>query len=149
MGATSLLINIPTRFEFEKEFYEKRQNGILVAEEMSDLMDQTWSRWYGPTISQNDRMFWATKLHFAMSQVSFYNFPYTFGYLFSLSIYARRKDLGADFMKTYVNILRDTGSMSAEDLVQKHLGEDIRDQKFWQKAIDHVVGQLKSFETLM
>lgn len=148
-GATSLLINIPTRFEFEKEFYEKRQNGILVAEEMSDLMDQTWSRWYGPTISQNDRMFWATKLHFAMSQVSFYNFPYTFGYLFSLSIYARRKDLGADFMKTYVNILRDTGSMSAEDLVQKHLGEDIRDQKFWQKAIDHVVGQLKSFETLM
>ncbi|MFS4458472.1 M3 family oligoendopeptidase [Bdellovibrio sp. HCB2-146] len=148
-GAATFLLNIPARFDFEKEFYERRQSGILMADEMMDLTDQVWSRWYGRAITQNDKMFWATKLHFSMSRTSFYNFPYTFGYLFSLSIYARRNELGAEFMKTYVNILRDTGSMTPEALVQKHLGEDIREQKFWQKAIDHVVGQLKSFESLM
>lgn len=148
-GATSFLINIPMRFDFERNFHDARQKGKVSADELSELMDASWKRWYGSTISQNDRMFWAHKLHFSMAGTTFYNFPYTFGYLFSLSIYARREQLGDKFMETYVNILRDTGSMSAEDLVQKHLGEDITQPAFWQKAIDVVLAKVDSFEGLV
>lgn len=141
----AFLINIPARYEFEKEFYERRQTGTVTATELSDLMDATWTKWYGGHLSQNERMFWASKLHFSISDRSFYNFPYAFGYLFSLSIYARRQSLGKDFMKTYIAILQDTGRMTAEDLIQKHLGEDIRQIAFWQKALDVVHRQVDLF----
>ncbi|MNK87386.1 hypothetical protein D3C87_1073220 [compost metagenome] len=52
-------------------------------------------------------------------------------------------------METYVNILRDTGRMSAEDLVKKHLGEDITKPAFWQKAIDVVLAKIDSYEELV
>jgi oligoendopeptidase F len=67
-------------------------------------------KWYGDTVSGPDPMFWASKLHFAMSWVSFYNFPYTFGYLFSLSIYGKRLEQGPDFMPIYNELLRGTGA---------------------------------------
>ncbi len=148
-GAVSLLMNIPARFEFEKNFYIRRQERTLSPRELSELTDQAWSKWYGDTLSTNDKMFWATKLHFSMADLSFYNFPYTFGYLFALSIYARRKELGADFWPKYTAILRDTGRMKAEDLVQKHLGEDIRRPEYWQKAIGVVKEKLRAFEALV
>jgi oligoendopeptidase F len=39
--------------------------------------------------------------------------------------------------------------MTAEDLVQKHFGEDIREPAFWQKAIDVVKSQLENFRQLL
>nr|WP_295905481.1 M3 family oligoendopeptidase [uncultured Bdellovibrio sp.] len=147
-GATSFLINIPARFEFEKNFYEQREKRSLSSDELIRLTDEAWTKWYGPTLSANDKMFWATKLHFAMAGRSFYNFPYTFGYLFSMSIYARRKELGGEFMKKYIDVLRDTGRMKAEDLVKKHLGEDIRRPEFWQKSIDVIKTKINDFEKL-
>lgn len=147
-GAASFLLNIPARFDFEKSFYDQRAKRTLSSDELTQLTDAAWTKWYGPTLSANDKMFWATKLHFAMSGISFYNYPYTFGYLFSMSVYARRQELGQDFMKTYINILRDTGRMSAEDLVQKHLGEDIRRPEFWKKSISVINRKISDFEKL-
>jgi oligoendopeptidase F len=145
----SFLINIPARFEYENSFYEKSAKGSQSADDLCALTDQAWTKWYGPTLSENDKLFWASKMHFSVTRASFYNFPYTFGYLFALSIYARRKDLGDKFMPTYVNILRDTGRMTAEDLVKKHLGEDIRQPAFWQKAIDGEIAKIHQFASLL
>lgn len=147
-GAASLLINIPARFEFEKNFYEMRSKRALSADELTQLTDEAWTKWYGSTLSRNENLFWATKLHFSISDVSFYNFPYTFGYLFSMSIYARRKELGANFMQKYLDILRDTGRMTAEEVVQKHLGEDIRKPEFWKKSINVINEKIDAFEKL-
>jgi len=55
--------------------------------------------------------------------VQFYNFPYTFGYLFALGVYAQQEAKGAGFHEAYVNLLRDTGRMSAEEVLQKHFYE--------------------------
>jgi oligoendopeptidase F len=89
-----------------------------------------------------------TKLHFSISGTSFYNFPYVFGCLFALSIYARRAELGQGFLPMYVALLRDTGSMTAEDLAMKHLGEDITKPAFWLKSLAVMDAQVKRFETL-
>ncbi|WP_413580604.1 M3 family oligoendopeptidase [Bdellovibrio sp. HCB288] len=148
-GAMAFLINIPVRYEFERRFYEARKERTLSALELRELMKTVWTEWYGDSTDGADELFWAHKLHFHIAGLSFYNFPYTFGYLFSLSIYARRQELGAGFMDKYKAILRDTGRMTAEDLIMKHLGEDITQPAFWQKSIDVVKAKIAHFESLI
>jgi oligoendopeptidase F len=148
-AAAAFLLNIPTRFEFEKNFYDRRQKGFVSPHELGDLMSSAFDKWYGDTLSIPERQFWITKLHFSIAGTSFYNFPYTFGYLFSLGIYARRSELGAGFMSSYVSLLRDTGRMTAEELAQKHLGEDITKPEFWKKSLAIVAGQVAEFERIL
>ncbi|GAL08330.1 oligoendopeptidase F [Photobacterium aphoticum] len=97
-------------------------------------------------MDETSEMFWASKLHFSIAEVSFYNYPYLFGYLFSKGVYAQREAKGASFYDDYKALLRDTGSMTAEDVVAKHLGMDIRQPDFWQQSIEMVSQQIDAFE---
>lgn len=148
-GVVSFCLNIPMRYELEKEFYEKRKASAVSAAELEAITDRAWTAWYGPTVTQNDKLFWAHKMHFSFASISFYNFPYTFGYLFSLSLYARREQYGAKFYDMYKELLRDTGRMTAEDLIAKHLNEDIRRPEFWQKALDTVISKIDTYERVL
>jgi len=147
--AAAMLVNIPARFDFEKSFYTARESGSLTPQELSDLTDQAWRKWYGTELSETEKQYWMTKLHFSIPEVSFYNFPYTFGYLFSLGIYAKRAELGDRFLPSYLEILRDTGRMTAEDLIQKHLGQDIRRPEFWLGSLSIVERKVSEFENLL
>ncbi|WP_434567123.1 M3 family oligoendopeptidase [Vibrio chagasii] len=148
-SSLALMVNIPVRFEFEKAFYEQREKGELTAQQLCDLMESTWKEWYGDAMTEADPYFWASKLHFSISQVSFYNYPYLFGYLFSKGVYAQRDAKGEQFYGDYVSLLRDTGSMMAEEVVQKHLGMDLTKADFWQQSIDMVKVQIDEFERLL
>ncbi|MFS1861481.1 M3 family oligoendopeptidase [Vibrio lentus] len=148
-SSLALMVNIPVRFEFEKAFYEQREKGELTAKQLCDLMETTWKDWYGDAMTEADPYFWASKLHFSISQVSFYNYPYLFGYLFSKGVYAQRDAKGEQFYGDYVSLLRDTGSMMAEEVVQKHLGMDLTQADFWQQSIDMVKVQIDEFERLL
>ena len=147
--AVSLLANITTRFEFEKNFYEARKEGALTVDELGELMEQAFRKWYGEHLATVERQFWMTKLHFSISGISFYNYPYTFGYLFSLGIYNQRHAAGPEFPKIYRDILRDTGRMTAETLVEKHLGADIRGPDFWRQSLRAVEVKIERFEKLL
>ncbi|MGI9889808.1 M3 family oligoendopeptidase [Vibrio chagasii] len=148
-SSLALMVNIPVRFEFEKAFYEQREKGELTAKQLCDLMESTWKEWYGDAMTEADPYFWASKLHFSISQVSFYNYPYLFGYLFSKGVYAQRDAKGEQFYGDYVSLLRDTGSMMAEEVVQKHLGMGLTKADFWQQSIDMVKVQIDEFERLL
>ncbi|OCH03411.1 M3 family oligoendopeptidase [Aliivibrio fischeri] len=148
-SALALTINIPVRYEFEKAFYEQRSSKELGAEDLSELMRVTWEEWYGNSMSEADSLFWASKLHFSIPEVSFYNYPYLFGYLFSIGVYAQREAKGADFYGDYINLLRDTGTMRAEEVVQKHLQMDLTQETFWQQSLDRVSNQIDEFERLI
>lgn len=148
-SALALTINIPVRYEFEKSFYEQRSTQELGPEQLSELMSKTWNDWYGDSMSEPDSLFWASKLHFSIPEVSFYNYPYLFGYLFSIGVYAQREEKGDSFYRDYVNLLRDTGSMRAEDVVNKHLQMDLTKEFFWQQSLDRVSKQIDEFERLI
>ena len=45
-------------------------------------------------------------------------------------------------------MLRDSGSMSTEDLVMKHLGEDITSEAFWEKGMELCIKDAEEFITL-
>ncbi|PIK15032.1 M3 family oligoendopeptidase [Halobacteriovorax sp. JY17] len=148
-SAAAMLCNIPARFEFEKDLVEKRKTQTLTPSEMKSLMSGAWKNWYEDSLSEYDEMFWATKLHFSIAELGFYNYPYLFGYLFSLGVLAQRDKLGEGFNEAYVNLLRDTGRMKAEDLVMKHLGKDISKSEFWFDSLKIVEDQIKVFEELV
>ncbi|HHX8522621.1 TPA: M3 family oligoendopeptidase [Vibrio diabolicus] len=148
-SALALMINIPVRYEFEKSFYERRQDGELTADEFCELMSETWKEWYGDVMSEPDPYFWASKLHFSIDSVSFYNYPYLFGFLFSKGIYAQRETKGEAFYTDYINLLRDTGCMMAEDVVEKHLSMDLTQPTFWQQSVELVREKVDEFEHLL
>ncbi len=147
-SAVTLMLNIPARFEFEKMLVDTRETGYLTPDTLRQKMSDSWEIWYGDSLSEYDSMFWASKLHFSISGFGFYNYPYLFGYLFSLGIYAQRERFGESFEQRYRDILRDTGSMTAEALVQKHLDQDITQPAFWTESVNIVENSLTDFEVL-
>ena len=147
--AATFLVNIPARFAFEKAFYERRSEKPLGPAALSALMDETMREHYGDALSEYDAGFWRSKLHFYMSGLSFYNFPYTFGYLFSLGVYSRRAELGKGFHEAYCALLRDTGRMETEALAERHLGVDLRKPDFWRASVDIVRRKVDRFQALV
>ena len=145
----AFVLNIPTRFEFERRFYEARQQRPQSPDELKALMSEAWQAWYGDALSEPDPMFWASKLHFFISGLSFYNFPYLFGYLFSLGVYASRERLGEDFFPRYQSLLRDTGRMTAEALAHKHLDADLTRPEFWTATLTSLEPRVDAFERLL
>jgi oligoendopeptidase F len=143
------LLNIPARYDFERSFYDLRASGTFVtAKELGDLTESAWRKWYGENLSECERQFWMTKLHFSFSDLSFYNFPYTFGYLFSLGVYARREKLGKEFLPTYNALLRDTGILTTEELAKKHLNVDLSQSEFWEESLAIAARHVEHFEKL-
>ena len=147
-AAKTFLLNIPSRFTFEQKLVEARKQGFVIADTLKTLMRDSWRHWYEDSLASYDDMFWASKLHFSIAELSFYNYPYLFGYLFSLGIYAQKDRYGEVFNDLYTTLLRDTGSMTAEDLVQRHLQQDIRQPEFWQASLDIVDRAVSSLEAL-
>lgn len=145
---TSFLLNIPTRFEFERNFYDARQQKPLLPSELRSLMANAWNDWYGDSLSEPDDLFWINKLHFHIAGTSFYNFPYLFGYLFSQSVYQRRDQMDGDFFARYTGLLRDTGRVSAEQLAQTHLSVDLTDRDFWRDTVAALEPRVEHFEGL-
>ena len=90
----------------------------------------------------------ASKLHFYISGLSFYNFPYLFGYLFSMGLYAQQSQMGADFYSNYKSLLRDTGRMTAENLADKHLQARLQDADFWRRTLANIETRVDAFEQL-
>ena len=148
-SALGFLVNIPVRYEFERDFYQQRAAGELGVGALRELMSATWSRWYGDSMSQADDLFWASKLHFSIADVSFYNYPYLFGYLFSKGVYSQRAQRGDTFYPDYIKLLRATGSMSAEELAREYLQVDLAKPDFWQASIDIASAQIDAFEQLL
>jgi oligoendopeptidase F len=100
---------------------------------------------YCDALSEYHPHFWASKLHFYKTGVPFYNFPYTFGFLFSAGIYAIALQEGAAFEERYIALLQDTGRMTVEQLAEKHLGADLTQPAFWEHAIALSVEDVRQF----
>lgn len=143
-GAT-MMTNIHARFLFEDAYYTERQKGFVSADRLKELMLEAQKEAYQNSLTSYHPMFWAAKLHFYITGVPFYNFPYTFGYLFSQGIYAHFLNEKGNAEKDYIDLLRDTASMTTEDLAEKHLNVDLTQPDFWQNSIDLLIQDIDQF----
>ncbi|OWR30545.1 oligoendopeptidase [Saccharibacillus sp. O23] len=141
----AFFMNIHARFLFETRFYEKRRGGLLTPQDLSKLMVEAQEEAFCGALGDYHPHFWASKLHFYNTGVPFYNFPYTFGYLFSTGIYARAQQEGTGFAEKYDALLLDTGRMTVEELASKHLNVDLTQRDFWQAAVDVSASDVRTF----
>lgn len=144
-NAVAMFLNIHARFIFENNFYTARQKGLVSPQQITDMMLAAQKESYLNQLASYHPHFWAAKLHFFIDDIPFYNFPYTFGYLFSMGIYAYASQKGASFEDDYIALLRDTASMTTEELAEKHLGVDLTQPDFWQAGIDMVLADITTF----
>ena len=142
--SVAYLMNIHARFLFEKSFYEARQKGFVSHENLNALMETAQKTAYKNSLGTYHPLFWAAKMHFYFTDAPFYNFPYTFGYLFSLGMYTLSKS-DTQFEEKYIALLKDTGQMNIESLAQKHLQIDIKGPELWQRGLDVIKEDVATF----
>jgi oligoendopeptidase F len=144
-AAVAFLMDIPARFRFERRLFTLRRDGVLDPDQLSEEMVACQRAAYGDGLGSYDPLFWCSKLHFYIPEFGFYNWPYTFGYLFSAAVYQRAKAQGPSFMDTLRELLLRTGWQGSEDLAREVLGVDLTDPAFWIGAARPVEQRVEAF----
>jgi pepF/M3 family oligoendopeptidase len=134
--ACQVIVDILSRFYFEKAVFDRRAKSELPPAEFKELMLDAQKRTYGDGLDP-ERLhpyMWLVKGHYYSPDLAFYNFPYAFGLLFGAGLYARYEEEGPAFAAAYRGILEDTGRMSAVELAAK-AGFDIEKPDFWLRGL--------------
>jgi pepF/M3 family oligoendopeptidase len=145
--AVAFLMNIRARFLFEDRFHQERARGELAAERLSELMLAAQQEAYVEALADDGWYpeFWVSKLHFYISGLPFYNFPYTFGYLLSTGLFAVARENRPKFPEEFRRLLLATGCMETEAAVQSTMGFDLRQAAFWDLACGVVERRVEQF----
>jgi pepF/M3 family oligoendopeptidase len=136
IDSSQVIVDIYSRYLFETEVFNRRADAELSADDFCELMSWAQGETYGEGLDPAFRhpYMWTWKPHYYSSELSFYNFPYAFGLLFGLGLYAIYKDRANGFLADYDELLRSTGAGTAADLAAR-FDIDIRSPEFWQSSI--------------
>jgi oligoendopeptidase F len=148
-GSCQVVVDITSRFLFEQRLFERRRQRELSIDELNNLMLEAQRETYGDGLDERalHPYMWAMKPHYYSSKVSFYNYPYMFGLLFGLGLYARYKEDSERFKTSYDELLSSTGLADAATLAAQ-FGIDVRSVDFWRKSFDIVREDIEQFEKL-
>jgi pepF/M3 family oligoendopeptidase len=149
VGASQIVVDIYSRFLFEKEVFERRAKAELSADDFCEVMTRCQRETYGDGLneSQLHPYMWAWKPHYYSPALSFYNFPYAFGLLFGLGLYAEYQRRGPSFVADYEGLLRSTGMGTAADLAGR-FGIDLRRPEFWRGSMNIIEGRVKRYQEI-
>ena len=148
-GSCQVVVDITSRFLFEQRVFEARKQRELSIDELNTLMQEAQRETYGDGLDESalHPYMWAMKPHYYSTEVSFYNYPYMFGLLFGLGLYAQYQQDPEKFKQGYDALLSSTGLADAATLAAE-FGIDIRSADFWRASLDIVREDIERFEEL-
>ena len=134
---TQVVVDIMSRFIFEKSVFEGRKQTIFDENELKEMMINAQKETYGDGLDPDylHPYMWACKSHYYSGGLSYYNFPYTFGLLFAKGLYAKYLEDKENFVNLYYNLLASTGKMMVEDVAQL-AGIDVTKKEFWASSLE-------------
>ena len=146
-GSTQVVVDIRSRFLFETELFTRRQRRTVGASEMNEMMLQAQADSYGDGLDQSTAhpYMWAVKPHYYGSQ--FYNWPYTYGLLFGLGLFAQYQADPERFRAHYDDALSRAGMNTAEELGSV-FGFDVTDSAFWTASLDVARSRIAAYGQL-
>ncbi|HEX6288993.1 MAG TPA: M3 family oligoendopeptidase [Herpetosiphonaceae bacterium] len=149
-SACQVVVDISSRFLFEQRVFETRQQRELSVDDFCRLMLDAQRETYGDGLDQDvlHPYMWAVKGHYYSGNRSFYNYPYMFGMLFGLGLYARYQEDAEAFKRGYDDLLSSTGLADAATLAER-FGIDIRTPDFWRSSLDIVRDDIRRFEQVI
>ena len=147
--AAQVVVDILSRYLFETEVVERRKDHPLSPRELCAIMLEAQKQTYGDGLDPKflHPYMWACKPHYYSTSIHFYNFPYAFGMLFGLGVYARYLEKGEAFLPEYDRLLAATGSGSVRE-VAASVGIDVADEAFWMQSIRTLEEKVDAFERL-
>jgi pepF/M3 family oligoendopeptidase len=148
-GATQVCVDIFSRFIFESAIFARRGGSELSADELCELIVDAQRQTYAESVDPQTyhRYMWLWKPHYYSYTTNFYNFPYAFGHLFSLGLYAHFRREGASFVPRYQELLRSTNMDYAAPLARR-FGIDITRPDFWRGSLEIIADQSRRFAKL-
>jgi pepF/M3 family oligoendopeptidase len=146
-GATQVVVDIHSRFLFETEVFAHRQRRTLGPNELDEMMLAAQAEAYGDGLDQSSAHphMWIVKGHYYHSH--FYNWPYTYGLLFGLGLFARYCEDPMRFRDGYDDLLSRAGMATAEELGAA-FGLDVTDEAFWVASLDVLRRRMADYERL-
>jgi oligoendopeptidase F len=146
-SACQVVVDIHSRFLFERSFCEARAKRTVSSREACQFMLDAQDATYGDGLAADVRhpYMWAAKPHYYSS--AFYNWPYTFGLLFGLGLYARYTEEPDRFRGGYDDLLSSCGLASVADLAGR-FGIDVRDTAFWAASLRVLQDRIEEFVAL-
>ncbi len=147
IGAAQVVVDIHSRFLFETEVFARRQRRTLGVSELNEMMLDAQASAYGDGIDPSTRHphMWVLKPHYYGSH--FYNWPYTYGLLFGLGLYAKYQENPERFRDGYDTVLSRAGMDTAEELGAA-FGLDVTKEAFWTASIDVLRTRIDDYERL-
>jgi oligoendopeptidase F len=136
IGAGQTIVDIYSRYLFELEVFQRRGSANLSADDFCNIMLNCQNETYGNGLDSNylHKYMWALKPHYYTPDRSFYNFPYAFGLLFGLGLYAVYKRENKSFVADYDLLLRRTGESRPDDLAAE-FGIALSEPAFWKDSL--------------
>ena len=121
----------------------EREHGVLSVDRLRELMLDAQRTAYldGLDHQHLHRDMWAVKGHYF---TAYYNWPYTFGLLFGIGLYAEFERDPDRFRLGYDDLLSATGLGDAAELAAR-FGIDVRDVAFWTASLDVLRGRIDEF----
>ncbi len=143
---TQIIVDIYSRFLFEDEVIRRRKNTFLFAKDLEEIMINAQKEAYGDGLDPDTLhpYMWCCKSHYFSAGLSYYNFPYAFGGLFSRGLYAKYLEEGESFLPKYRALLKATTVESVENVA--HIaGIDLTNPDFWRKSLDVIAEKIDEF----
>ena len=146
-GSAQVVVDIRSRLLFETEVFARRQRRTLGVSELNDMMLDAQQAAYGNGLDQTTahRYMWAVKGHYYGSH--FYNWPYTYGLLFGLGLFARYQADPDRFRGGYDDLLSRVGMNTAEELGAS-FDLDVTDESFWMASVEVLRARIDEYERL-
>jgi pepF/M3 family oligoendopeptidase len=146
IGEAQTIVDIYSRFLFEKEVMERRAKAELSAADFCDAMERAQEASYGEGLDPRfrHRSMWTWKPHYYAADLNFYNFPYAFGQLFGAGLYALYRKRGPAFLSDYEGLLATTGEGTAADLAAR-FGMDLRSRAFWDGSVGVIRDRIERY----
>ncbi len=146
-GSNQVVVDIHSRFLFETEVFARRQRRTLGVSELNEMMLAAQADAYGDGLVQSTAhpYMWALKPHYYSSH--FYNWPYTYGLLFGLGLFAQYQLDPERFRLHYDDVLSRVGMSSAEELAGA-FGFDVTDVAFWTASLDVIRTRIAQYQEL-
>lgn len=143
---TQVIVDIYSRFLFEKSVFEARRESALTVEQIKELMLKAQREAYGDGLDPEylHPYMWAWKPHYYDADYNYYNFPYAFGLLFAKGLYAEYLNKGDSFTSEYERLLSITGKNKIADIT-KEVGIDIHNNEFWRNSLKTIEEDIEKF----
>lgn len=145
-GYTAVVIDIMSRFIFEKNVFEGREQTVFDENELNEIMLKAQKETYGDGLDPNylHPYMWVCKPHYYSGGLSYYNFPYTFGLLFAKGLYSKYLENKDAFRANYDQLLAATGKNTVEDTA-KLMNIDVTKKEFWVSSLELLKEDIELF----